>query len=112
MLTSIVSHAQAAKQQSDIKLRVIERVLSGEPFTISTDRMPRVYRFVYNPLEDLYHLLCDGGFLGRCDTNRFFPRGFVVTLHLLGTSQNHQVLTEHIRLATNTGTNGKGGAIC
>lgn len=110
MLTSIVSHAQAAKQQSDLKLRVIERVLSGEPFTISTDRMPRVYRFVYNPLEDLYHLLCDGGFLGRCDTNRFFPRGFVVMMHILGSSTNHSVLTEHIRFVSEL--NQEGGAIC
>lgn len=104
------SQAQAIKERTQVKLRAMERVLAGEPFTISTDRVPRTYHFVLR--DDLHRLMCGDTLLGSCDTGAFFPSGFVVTLHLLGTSQNHQVLTEHIRLATNTGTNAKGGAIC
>lgn len=109
MLSNIrISPAQAVKEQSDRKLRAIERVLAGEAFTITTDRLQRVYHFVLR--DDLYYLLCGGLVLGRCDTGAFFPSGFVVMLHILGGSTNHSVLTEHIRFVSEL--NQKGGAVC
>ncbi|MBO4654654.1 MAG: hypothetical protein J5644_03830 [Bacteroidales bacterium] len=104
------SQAQAIKEHTEVKLRAMQRVLAGEPFTISTDRVPRTYHFVLR--DDLHKLMCGDTLLGSCDTGAFFPSGFVVMTHLLGDSANHSVLTETIRFVADTKTNGKGGARC
>lgn len=103
------SQAQAIKEQSDLKLRAMERVMAGEEFTIIKDRWPRKYRFIYR--NDLFNLVIVGGtVLGRCDTGAFFPSGFAVRVNMLGESTCFSVLTQDISFVSDA--NQKGGAVC
>lgn len=103
------SQAQAIKEQSDLKLRAMQRIMAGEEFTIAKDRFPRKYRFIYR--NDLFNLVMVGGaVLSRCDTGAFFPSGFAVRVNILGDSNCYTVLTEDIRFVSDA--NQKGGAVC
>ena len=107
MLNSINSQAQAQNELQSINSPVMRRVLSGEAFRVSTDRIPQLYR-IYNDAFGHLYLYCGSSQLSACRVSCVLEKGFVVRLDLLGESRNISVLSDTILFDSDK----KGGAQC
>lgn len=98
--------AQTIKEQPKAK-RTIDRVMGGERFRITTDRMGFTYRF---QKEDSTHwsFYINNLLVGVCNAGSFFPLGFAINLRMLGNVITHSVLCDDIRFYEEL----KGGALC
>lgn len=93
---------------------VIDRVMRGERFRLTTDRFGFTYRF---EREDSIHytFYINDLLAGVTTQGAFLPAGFVLSLSILGQPTHFSVLREDIRFVEEFAAINfiqKGGAVC
>lgn len=107
MLNSISSPAQAKNELLSYSSPIMRRVLSGERFTVTTDRIPRDYRIYIDEFDNRF-IYCGNYELNACKVSYIFPNGFVVCTNILGDIHNISIEDRNIRMVADM----KGGARC